>query len=901
MRLIRLAACAAPLLLAAPAAGQLLLDDGHMDRPLAEAVRAQGPVHIDGRLDEPAWALAPVIDGFRQIDPDEGAPVSQRTEVRILFDDDALYIGARLFDEGPITTRLGRRDMPLLDADWFGVVIDSYHGHQTGFVFDVNPSGVQRDAVKSMTSSGESDDNSWDAVWDVATSIDDEGWSAEYRIPFSQLRFNRAERQLWGIQLERVIGRRREYAVTTFIPKSERGGIPAYGHLVGVQGVSAGDRLELLPYVVARGEYVDPGANPFRTDSEHAVSGGLDARYRVTSDMTLNASINPDFGQVEVDPAVVNLTAFETFFDEKRPFFIEGGGLFGYGGLWCFFCSNVSSLNVFYSRRIGARPPGATLAEDAGEYADVPANTAILGAAKVTGRTAGGTTVAVLNAVTRREHAPVMDEEGRRFTQEVAPLTNYFVGRVKHDLLGGNLVVGGVFSSVYRNIGDPALADHISRHAEVGGVDAELWWGDRTYHLLTNFAVSQVSGEAAAIRRLQRSSVRYFHRPDRDAAAGGFFSHAYDPDATCLRGYGAYVRLAKDAGDWQWELSTNLRSPGFETNDIAFQIFADYVWMSGNVLRQFTRPTRYFRHLTLIAGGQQQVNYDGDLTDRQVHAYVGGQLPNYWNASAFYIHGLATLDDRLTRGGPVVRKPAYGYLAFNLSTDSRRPLVLGTNPNHTWREDGTRSYFLNLDVTFRPASNVSLSLGPSFRHNGSSRQYVDAWDDETATAFYGRRYLFAELEQRTLSVDTRLSVTFSPTLSLEVFVQPLISSARYTGFREFVAPRSGEMIEYGRDFGAIWTEGTGEDRTYTVDPDGPEGPNPGFTFEDPDFNFRSLRGNAVLRWEYLPGSTLYLVWTQDRSHTAHYGDVRLARDGSALLRAQPDNVFMIKASYWLGL
>lgn len=870
--------------------------------PTVSAVRLETTITLDGWLDEPVWRDAPAATDFLQSQPDEGAPATQRTEVRFAYDDDALYIGARMFDDlgaAGVRTRLVRRD-GTVDSDQLTIIFDTYHDHLGRTQFTINPSGVKGDAFGP---GGANQDPSWDPVWEAATQIDSLGWTAELRIPFNQLHFSRDSLQTWGLQVVRMVSRLNEQTHWAFWRLNEAGGPSRYGHLEGMRIVERPRGLELMPYAVGRSAFLataDDG-NPFHETREADIRLGVDFRYRLTSNLTLAGTINPDFGQVEVDPAVVNLTAFETFFDEKRPFFIEGGGLFGYGGLWCFFCSNVSSLNVFYSRRIGARPPGATLAEDAGEYADVPANTAILGAAKVTGRTAGGTTVAVLNAVTRREHAPVMDEEGRRFTQEVAPLTNYFVGRVKHDLLGGNLVVGGVFSSVYRNIGDPALADHISRHAEVGGVDAELWWGDRTYHLLTNFAVSQVSGEAAAIRRLQRSSVRYSHRPDRDAAAGGFFSHAYDPDATCLRGYGAYVRLAKDAGDWQWELSTNLRSPGFETNDIAFQIFADYVWMSGNVLRQFTRPTRYFRHLTLIAGGQQQVNYDGDLTDRQVHAYVGGQLPNYWNASAFYIHGLATLDDRLTRGGPVVRKPAYGYLAFNLSTDSRRPLVLGTNPNHTWREDGTRSYFLNLDVTFRPASNVSLSLGPSFRHNGSSRQYVDAWDDETATAFYGRRYLFAELEQRTLSVDTRLSVTFSPTLSLEVFVQPLISSARYTGFREFVAPRSGEMIEYGRDFGAIWTEGTGEDRTYTVDPDGPEGPNPGFTFEDPDFNFRSLRGNAVLRWEYLPGSTLYLVWTQDRSHTAHYGDVRLARDGSALLRAQPDNVFMIKASYWLGL
>ncbi|HSM06833.1 MAG TPA: DUF5916 domain-containing protein, partial [Longimicrobiales bacterium] len=317
------------------------------DRPMHYASPTDASISIDGRLDEAAWAGAQVIDDFTQVDPDEGAPASERTEARILYDREALYIGVRLYDRGQVQSRMGRRDMSLLDSDWFGVVIDSYHGHRTGFVFDVNPAGVQRDAVKAVTGSGgEGDDNSWDAVWEVATTVDDEGWIAEYRIPFSQIRFSEDREQVWGLLLERLIGRRGEYSTSTYVPKTQRGGIPTYGHLLGVEDIEQGNTLELLPYVVARSEHIDPGANPLREPTEYFGSTGLDLRWRTTSTLTLNATINPDFGQVELDPAVVNLGVYEVFYEERRPFFVEGSEIFDFG-------RNTSGGRMFYSRRIG--------------------------------------------------------------------------------------------------------------------------------------------------------------------------------------------------------------------------------------------------------------------------------------------------------------------------------------------------------------------------------------------------------------------------------------------------------------------------------------------------------------------------------------------------------------------
>lgn len=869
--------------------------------PSVRAAALSSTILVDGRLDEPAWDPARPATDFTQSQPREGAPATQRTQVRFLFDDEAIYVGARMFDTlgaRGVESRLVRRDRDA-GSDFLSITFDTYHDHLGRSQFRINPSGVKGDALGL---GGSNPDASWDPVWEAATQVDSLGWTAELRIPLSQLRFPTDSLQTWGLQIVRMVTRLNERSHWAFWGLNEVGGPSRYGHLEGISAAAQPARAEFLPYLVARSAHVEPSdpANPFRRGAENRLRLGLDLRYRLTSNLTLNATVNPDFGQVEVDPAVVNLSAFETFYPEKRPFFVEGAGFFGFGSFWCLFCSNVSSLDLFYSRRIGRPPQGAELAEDAGEFTDVPESTTILGAAKVTGRTADGWSIALLDAVTTREHAAVRGEDGGTFDFAVEPPTNYFVGRIKRDLLGGDLVVGGLATSTWRHLDSPDLSARLNRHAETAGLDAELWWGDKTYHLLASLAVSQIAGSPAAILRAQESSARYFQRPDREGDPGAFFSDAYDSTATVMRGYGAYARLARDAGDWRWETSVNLRSPGFEANDLAYLTRADYVWMNANVARSFTTPTRYYRRLNLIIGGQQQFNYDGDVTARQLQAFVGGQLPNYWNFSTFLLARPRVFDGRLTRGGPVVQRSAYRFWAFNLSTDRRKPLVLSTNPSYSWGEEGVDEYRVNLDIMYRLASNVSLTLGPSFSFAESTSQYVDAWEDPTAVGFSGWRYLFSDLTRKSLSMDTRLDVTFTPTLSLELFAQPFISSARYTRFKEFAAPRTVEKVIYGQDQGTVHAEGAGEDRRYTVDPDG-RGPADSFSFEDPDFNFRSLRGNAVLRWEYRPGSTLYLVWAQDRSDTAPVGDLVFARDRAALFSADPDNIFLIKVNYWFGL
>lgn len=864
-------------------------------RPVATAVERTSPVKLDGRLDDAAWAAATPVSEFTQQRPTEGAPATERTEVRFLFDDDAIWLGARMYDSqgrAGVTSRLARRDASV-DSDILRIDFDPYRDRLRSVEFDVNPAGWRGDATDR--------DRSWDPVWEVATTIDSLGWTAEIRIPFSQLRFSRDSVQTWGLNLTRITHRTQERALWAFWGTKEPGGPAFFGDLAGLRMRGRPQRAELLPYVVTRDQRLgaaDP-QSPFYSRSPRDVRLGADMKYRLTSSFTLSATANPDFGQVEVDPAVVNLSAYESFFPERRPFFVEGRDVFDFGSPGC----NINcgfGIFPFYSRRIGRAPQGAGLALGAGPFADVPQNTTILGAAKLTGRTASGYSVGVVNAVTREEFADVALEDGRRLRRPVEPLTNSFVGRVRRELRGGNLVVGGMLTSVNRRLGDSSLATLLSRSAQTAGVDVEASWAKRTYNFYGALSASRVAGDSLAILRVQRSSARYFQRPDRDPRGGGLFEDAYDPSATALGGGAAIARLDKRGGSWIWDLNASSFSPGFETNDLGFLQRTGYRWLNGSLGRRYTAPTRWYRELTWGTGTARYANFDGDVTGREAIAVVEATFPSYWTAFAGVQHDFATLDDRATRGGPVIGRAAGTGVFSNLSTDRRKRVVLRVGANGGRGDDGSRHASINLSATLKPASNVSLSVGPGFSSSTTTAQYVTSVADSTATLFAGRRYVFAHLAQRELYMGTRASVTFTPALSLELFAQPLIASGDYYDFKEFAAPRQLDRRVYGRDVGTVVT--TRNDRgarRYVIDPDG-GGPASAFGLGDPNFNFRSLRGTGVLRWEWQPGSTAFLVWTQTRSGSAPVGNLVFSRDRRELLDAPADNIFLLKISYLLG-
>jgi hypothetical protein len=882
--------CALPALLAAQT-----VDTTHVMRPRMIAAERTGPITLDGRLDESAWAASTPATAFRQHEPNEGQPASQPTEVRILFDDVALYIGARMHDSlgaRGVRAYLTRRDQQT-DGDYLEIIFDTFHDHTGRTIFQINPAGVKTDAGQAASNA----DPSWDPIWEAATAIDSLGWTAEMRIPFAQLRFSRDTAQTWGMQVERYVDRLKESSMWSFWGRNASGGPPLFGHVEGIRVRERPRGVEILPYVVSRASYVpiregDEG-NPFRDPSEYTTRVGGDLKALLTSNMTLDLTVNPDFGQVEVDPAVVNLSAFETSFQEKRPFFVEGSGLFGFGGLNCYFCSNVSSMSLYYSRRIGRQPRGSP--PEGYDYLDRPENATILGAAKITGRTRGGYQLGFLNAVTKAEDAAIAFEDGRpRVEREVEPFTNYFVGRVRRNFTAGRGFLGAIATSTIRRFTYDSLRLSMPSHAEAAGVDWEHWWKNRTYRIMSNFAVSSVTGEPEVIRTLQQSSARYFDRPDRQHGSNATFSDRYDPTLTSLRGYGGYMRASKESGNWLFESSVNFRSPGFEVNDLAFLTRADYVWMNANVFRQWQKPTKYYRQAYWILGGQQQYNYDGDQTDLQLQNYFEVQLPNYWWLSTFYIHRPEVFEDRLTRGGPVVKRSQAWFTVLNINTDSRKRVSFHLGPEMSGTAEGGRAYALYTTIRAKPASNVVLSLEPYYSYNHGKAQFVRSFSDTTANHFYDRRVVFSDLIQRTLELGTRLNVTFTPTLTLELFAQPLIVSADYENFKEFVAPRTLEK----RSFDATQLALT--DSGYVLDPDRNPG-TPAMVFSNPDFNFRSLRGNAVVRWEYRPGSTVFLVWTQNRSSQDPVGDFQFRRDRSALFNARADNVLLVKVNYWIGL
>ena len=613
---------------------------------------------------------------------------------------------------------------------------------------------------------------------------------------------------------------------------------------------------------------------------------GVDVKYRLTPNLTLNATLNPDFGQVEVDPAEVNLSAFETQFGERRPFFTEGADIFDFGR----GSTGPGSLarNVFYSRRVGRKPQiGAPTSR-----ADLPGQAAILGAAKLSGKT-GGWSLGVLDALTREERALWRDDEGAEQSGVAEPLTHYFVGRAVRELRQGQTSFGAIATAVNRRLDDDA-AEVLRRSAYVGGVDFSHEWANRAWRLSGYAAGSYVSGTADAIDATQRSSARYLQRPDAEHLS-------YDPTRTSLSGYAAQVQLTRQSGrHWLGDAGLSVVSAGYEPNDLGFLQRADQRTLNGRISYVENTPGPLFRSYRIEAAANLITNGAGDRVGNNLFVGSRWTLPNYWwyvlNAS----YAAPITSDRLTRGGPLARYPGDARLYTELGTDQRRRVSAagGFYARETGAAGGERHMWTRLSL--RPSPVWNLSVEPALTRLRAGAQYVAGVDDALAPGTFGRRLVFADMRQTTLSLQTRLNVTFSPDLSLQVFAQPFLTAADFSNYKEFTTPRGFDFSVYGRDAGTI----EASDGAYVVDPDG-EGPAESFTvggkFGQKDFNLRSLRGNAVLRWEWRPGSTLFLAWQQNRSDTDEgVGDFRLGRDRAALFRTPPDNVLVFKVSYWLN-
>jgi hypothetical protein len=826
------------------------------------AARADGAIHLDGKLDERAWAAAEPSGDFTQSYPRPGEAAQEPTELRVLYDDEALYVGVRMHDADPaaIAAPLARRDASGIYSDWVHVVVDTYHDRRNAFRFSVNPRGVQKDVLHS---DDRSEDLNWDAVWEVATRIDSAGWTAEYRIPYSQLRFGAAAAgatRLWGLQVQRDIARRDERdSWAPWTPNA--GGFVAFaGDVAGFVDIPTPQRLELAPYVSSRMTRA-PGneLDPFYRSTDTELRVGADLKMGLPRGLTLTATLNPDFGQVEVDPTVVNLSAFETFFPEKRPFFTEGSSVFGnFGSLRV--NASYGSQQFFYSRRVGRRPQ---LGPGGAAYADVPDATTIIGAAKVSGKV-GPWTVGLLDAVTDREEARIVGADGERGTVGVEPRTNYLVGRARRELRDGNTIVGGLLTATNRDLGGgDAFRSQLRSRAIVGGVDFEHLWDRRQWALSGYVVGSDVGGSPTSIAAAQASSSRYYARPDA--------SHLdFDPSRTSLGGHMAELALQR-SGTVRGSLDLKQVSPGFEVNDAGFQGRVDY--RSATLSSSYSSVTagEHLRSLYVGGGMNNAWNFDGDHIWNSFFGSVSATMLNFWSAGLDGEYDPSVVSDRLTRGGPLGRTPASWSMGLSASSDSRLPVALELYGALGGDEaDGYRRS-LSASVTLRPSSSVRVSLGPEVSVSRDMSQYVLRAADPAATGTYGARYVFGELTQTVVSADTRVDWTFSPTLSLQLYAQPFVASGRYEKYKSLRRPAS---LEYDPYTGAI----------------------PG----NPDFNLRSLRGNAVLRWEYRPGSAIFLVWQQQRQGEGQPGEFAFGRDWRGIFETQPANVFLVKASYWFA-
>ncbi len=868
-----------------PAAAQHVIaaggpESGSAAAAVARAIRATPAPKLDGQLDDPIWRTAIPISGFVQRDPNEGEPGTEPTVVKVAYTDDALWIAVRSDDShaGNIAALLSRRD-EWSPSDEVTVMIDSYHDRRTAYAFTVNAAGGKRDTY--YYADGERDDR-WDAVWDAKVSIDRTGWSAEFRIPFSQIRFPSAPNHVFGFNVSRRINRVNETQYWKLIPRNASGFVSLFGDLVEVDGVHPPRGVEVLPYTAAstRTRPAEAG-NPFQTGSTRTATAGGDFKLGVSSAMTLTGTVNPDFGQVEADPAVVNLSAFETFYPERRPFFTEGSDLFRFrladGD------GDNATEELFYTRRIGRAPQGA--ADPRGGYAASIDRTSILGAAKLTGRTPAGWSVGLLTAVTDREDAAVIDGTGQRFLDAVEPRTFYGVGRVEKAMRKGQTVIGLFGTAVERDL--PTNLDYLHSSAHTGGLSWSHRFGGNSYQFSGRLVGSLVNGSKEAMLRTQESSARYFQRPDADYVG-------IDSNRTSLSGYAMALNGGRTAGKWRWNVGLEARSPGFEVNDVGFMQQTDWISQGVWVNRRWLTPGRVFRRFNVNLNQWSSTNYGGERRNLGGNVNLNFTLRNFWNGYLGLNRNWKGLDPTQLRGGPSLRNaPAWnGWGGFQ--TDERKAFRLGVN-GWGFREDQSGSWGtgFGLNASFRPVPNVDFLLSPQVNLNHDRTQYLT-----TATWSNAPAYLFAQLDQTTASMTLRSNVIFSPSLSVQLYAQPFVSSGRYGVVREVIAPRAARFDDR---FDVLGNDRAGRNAAGELVVDFNRDGSGDLNLGNPDFTVLSFRSNVVLRWEYSLGSTFFLVWQHGRSGFDSDGRFRFGNRLGDLFRSAADNTLLIKLNYWLSL
>jgi hypothetical protein len=852
------------------------------DKKVAQAFRVVGSApRIDGIVDEAAWDVVEWQNHFVQREPYYGKEPSQKTSFKILYDDDNIYAAIRAWDTHPdsIVSRLSRRDSG--DGDAVGIEFDSYNDKQTAFSFIVFSSGVKVD--KFISSDGGNEDETWDAIWDAKTSIDEKGWVVEIKIPLNQLRFNNLDKQVWGLQVGRFIFRKQELSLWSPIPRDSPGWVHRFGMLEGLQGVKPRRQIEIAPYVVARAErYEKEEGNPFRTGRGSNLSAGLDAKVGITNDFTLDLTVNPDFGQVEADPSEVNLTAFETYFPEKRPFFIEGRNMFHFQ--FSPGDGDNSYENLFYSRRIGRSPQGSSKLSDnlnGDEYMNAPENTSILGAAKVTGKTKHGFSVGLMNALTSKEFAEI-DSLGKRRDYAIEPLTNYMVGSVSKEYNEGGTSLGFLFTSVNRALNDEGV-DFLHSNAYAGGANFTHQWKKKVYYLNAKFFLSYVEGSQEAMVRTQRMSSRYFQRPDATHVE-------VDSSRTSLSGYGGALSIGKNGqGRWRYMGFVTFKSPELEVNDVGYIRTVDDIFQVIWVGYRINEPFSIFRSLSINTNLWRDNNFAGEL------AYWGGningnfQFTNYWNFGTGINFNGESLSATALRGGPSLKIPGgWNNWAF-LSTDGRKDLQASINTFIFWGEQ-SKQQNINLSIGYKPSKAITMSLGSSYSPSWRELQFVDNIDFNNET-----RYINASINQEVYALSFRFNYSITPDISVQFYGRPFIAKGKYYNFKRIINSRASSYRDRFHTFTASQIVTNPSNDMYTVD-ENSDG-TPDYWFDNPNFNYRAYQSNLVLRWEFRPGSALFLVWSRGKESSEMDYNRSIGFDTGELFSSYPHDVVLLKLSY----
>lgn len=848
---------------------------------MTKAIAGETPT-IDGLLNDPAWDQVDWGADFVEQRPDENTDPTQKTRFKILYDDRSLYIAIQCFDTEPdkIVSRLTRRDG--FDGDWVGIFLDSYHDQRTAFGFIVTSGGVKCDVFEA--NDGRNEDDSWNPIWYTKTHTDSEGWTAEMRIPLSQLKFGKDPDQVWGLDFMRRYFRGEERYVWQRHPRESPGFVSLFGELHGIKNVKPQKQLEIQPYTVTKLDTYEPEAgNPYRDGNDFDLNGGLDAKIGVTNDLTLDLTVNPDFGQVEADPSAIALDGYQIFFQERRPFFVENNNIFNYQVSQSEAGNTFGSDNVFYSRRIGRNPQYSPDLGDE-EYADVPENTPILGAARFSGKTKNGWSIGVLESVTARQKASIYNGVSER-KEIVEPLTNYFVGRLQKDFNEQKTYVGGMFTATNREHLDTSL-DFLHKEAYTGGFDFKHQWNGRDWYVAGDLVWSHVAGSTDAIKNTQESIGHLFQRVDADYLG-------VDSTRTSLSGTGGNLQLGKVGnGHWKFETGATWRSPELELNDVGFQRQADdirhYTWIGYQTLK----PDSTFRQVGINYNHYTAWDFGGNHNLLQFNTNSWQNWKGNWFTNLGITVTAKEYSNSALRGGPRLRMSPGINFWNNMETDGRKKLSFNFGHNGFKRFDSSMgNYNVYAGAYYRPTNALSISLSPEYSINNDKLQFVDNIDvgDDV-------RYLNAEIAQRTLSASIRLNYSINPNLSLQYWGQPFISRGRYSSFKYITDPTAkvfeDRFTGYGSD--QIGLNSAGD--TYEVDEnrDGIVD----FSFDNPDFSAVQFRSNLVLRWEYIPGSEIYLVWSQDISQSGNPSDGLFHDLGNNIFGDQkPHNIFLLKATY----